>query len=153
VHHRDERRGFTKTTVGTPSFLPPPVTRTRSPGPSIAVVCAEKLVFGSVHTFAFSRPITIVPAPPFSVCVIFPRSIPFGTRLSSVVRFDPRQLVDLVCVSPRVVSTRFYLDIVDLVVTFAALRPYAPFIAPVDWWTVILCHHRARISRTRFCAC
>jgi hypothetical protein len=77
VHHRDERRGFAKTTVGTPFFLPPPVTRPRSPGPSIAVVCAEKLVFGSGHSFAFGRPITITPAPPFFRVCYFPNTDSF----------------------------------------------------------------------------
>jgi hypothetical protein len=87
-----------------------------------------------------------------SVCY-FPNTDSFLYAIIVCRAFDPRPLVDLVCVSPRVVSTRLFLDIVDLVVTFTALRPYAPFIAPVDYWTVVLCYHRARVSRTRFCAC
>jgi hypothetical protein len=105
------------------------------------------------HTFALGRPITIAPAPPFFPCVLFPKADSFSYSIVVCRAFDPRPLVDLVCVSPRVVSTLLFLDIVDLVVTLAALRSYAPFIAPVDWWTVVLCHHRARVSQTRFCTC
>jgi hypothetical protein len=68
-----------------------------------------------------------------SVCILFPKADSFWYAIVVYRAFDPRPLVDLVFVSPCVMSTRRFLHTVNLVVIFAALRPYAPFIAPVNW--------------------
>jgi hypothetical protein len=129
--------------------------RPSSPPPTRAVdrsgVCRKTCCFLR-DRFALGRPITIMPAPPFFPCVLFLNADSFLFAIVVCRAFDPRPLVDLVYVSPRVVSTRLFLDIVDLVVTFAALRPYA-WLIDGQWYyaiTVPVFHELAFVHVRQF---
>jgi hypothetical protein len=105
VHHRDERRGFAKTTVGTSSFLFPPVTRQ-------AAVDRSGVCWGTC--FFFATHVCTLPADNYRACAVFlsvcvfPNADSFLYTIVMCRAFDPQSLVDLVCVSPRVVSTRHF---------------------------------------------
>jgi hypothetical protein len=93
--------------LANPLFYP---CRWRAGRPLIAVACAGELVFffWGGYSFALGRAITIAPASSlFSVCVI-PNADSVLYAIVVCRTFDPRLLVDLVCVSPRVVSTRHF---------------------------------------------